>query len=125
MLFHLIILLLQLKNENSTTCRALLVFVKSKTKNEQNKIGSDLSINGLIDHKSIFSCSGEKGNLSPKKKFAQMQSTKSLKTSHYIHDRKKISVADLLSRSFFQEQLQLNHVKETITSVSSFGNIDP
>ena len=69
MLFHLIILLPQLKNENSTTCRALLVFVKSKTKNEQNKIGSDLSINALNDHKPIFSCSAEKGNLSPKNNF--------------------------------------------------------
>ena len=67
MLFHSIIVLLQLKNENSTTCRALLVFVKSKTKYQHNKIGSDLSINVLNDHKPNFSCSAEKGNLSPKK----------------------------------------------------------
>ena len=69
MLFHPIIVLLQLKNENSITCRALLVFVNSKTNYGHNKIGSDLSINALNDHKPIFSCSAEKGNLSPKNNF--------------------------------------------------------
>ena len=124
MLFHLIILLLQLKSENSTTCRALLVFVKSKTKYEQNKIGSDLCINVLNDQKPNFSCSGEKSNLSPKYNFCTNAIDQNLKTSRYIHDRKKISVADLLSRYFFQEQLQLNHVNEIITSASSFCSID-
>ena len=69
MLFHSIIVLLQLKNENSTTCRALLVFVKSETKYGHNIIGSDLSINVLNDHKPIFNCSAEKGNLPPKNSF--------------------------------------------------------
>ena len=76
MLFLSIIVLLQLKNENSTTCRAIVVFVSSKTKDGHNNIGADLSINVLNDHKPIFSCPVEKGNLSPKKKFAQMNSTK-------------------------------------------------
>ena len=76
MLFHSNIVLLQLKNEKSTTCHAILVIVNSKTKYEHNKIGFDLSINILNDHKPNFSCSAEKGNLSPKKIFAQMQSTK-------------------------------------------------
>ena len=125
MLFQSIILLLQLNNGNSTTCRALLVFVKSKSKYEQNKIGSDLSINALNDHKPNFSCSAEKGNLSPENNFCTKAIDQILKTSQYIHDRKKFSVADLLSCSFFQEQLQLNHVKEIITSASSFCNIDP
>ena len=61
----------------------------------------------------------------PKKTLAQLQSTKFEKFSRYLHGKKNFSVADLLSRSFFQEQLQLNHVKETITSASSFCNIDP
>ena len=67
MLFHSIIVLLQLKNGNSTTCRALLVFVNSKTKYGHNNIGADLSINVLNDHKPNFTCSAEKGNFSPKK----------------------------------------------------------
>ena len=75
MLFHSIIVLVQLKNENSTTCRALLVFVSSKKTNTKN-IGSDLFINVLNDQKPNFSCSAEKGNLPPKKNFALMQSTK-------------------------------------------------
>ena len=69
MLFHSLIVPLQTKNENSTTCRALLVFVNSKTKYEHKSIGSDLSINVLNDRKPNFSCSAEKGNLSPDKIF--------------------------------------------------------
>ena len=114
MLFRSIIVPLQLKNENSTTCRALLVFVISKTKNGHNKFGSDLSINILKDPKPNFSCSAEKGNLSPKNNFCPNTIDKVLKTSQYLHERKSFSVADLLSRSFFQEQLQLNHVKEQL-----------
>ena len=30
---------------------------------------------------------------------------------HYLHERKKLSVADMLIRSFIQEELQLSHVK--------------
>ena len=125
MLFHSIIVLLQLKNENSTTCQALLVFVNSETKYEHNIFGSDLSINVLSDQKPNFSCSAEKGHLSPKINFCTNAIDQSLKTSHYLHERKIFSVADLSSRSFFQEQLQLNHVKETITSASCFRNIEP
>ena len=120
MLFHSIDVLLQLKNENSTSCLALLVFVKSKTERNTKNNGSDLSINVLNDQKPNFSCSAEKGNLSPKINFCTNAIDQSLKTSHYLHERKNFSVADLSSRSFFQEQLQLNHVKETITSASSF-----
>ena len=90
MLFHSIIVLLQLKNENSTTCRALFVFVKSKRKNEHNIIGSDLSINILNDHEPNFSCSVEKGNLSPKNNFCTNAIDKFLRTSHYLQERKKI-----------------------------------
>ena len=56
------------KRELCTACRALLGFVISMTKYENNNISSDLSINVLKDHKPIFSCSGDKRNLSPKKK---------------------------------------------------------
>ena len=57
------------ERELCTTCRALFGFVKSLTKYEQNYIGSDLPINVLNDHKPIFSCSAEKGNISPKNRF--------------------------------------------------------
>ena len=57
------------ERELCTACRALLRFVNSLTKYEQNYIGSDLPINVLNDHKPIFSCSAEKGKLSPKKNF--------------------------------------------------------
>ena len=69
MLFHSIIVLLQLKNENSPTCRALLVFVNSKQKTNTTNIGSDLSINVLNDQNPNYSCSAEKGNLSTKNNF--------------------------------------------------------
>ena len=88
MLFHSSIVLLQLKNENYTTCRALFVFVKSKTEYEHKKIGSDLSIDFLYDRKPNFSCSAEKGYLSPKKFFSTNAIDQILKTSHYLHERK-------------------------------------
>ena len=57
-----------------------------------------------------------------------MQSNKSKKiTLSFIYTKgKSFSVADMLSRSFFQEELQLNHVKhkQTVTSASSFCNTD-
>ena len=98
---------------------------KLKNKKTNTKIiGSDLSINVLKGHKPSFSCSAEKGNLPPKNYFCTNATDKILKTSHYLHERKNFSVADLLSPSLFQEQLRLNHVKETITSASSSCNID-
>ena len=56
------------KRELCTACRALLGFINSLTKYEHDEIRSDLSINVLNDHKPIFSCSADKGNLSPKNK---------------------------------------------------------
>ena len=53
------------KRELCTARRALLGFINSLTKYEHNIISSDLSINVLNDHKPIFSCSADKGNLSP------------------------------------------------------------
>ena len=53
------------KRELCTARRALLGFINSLTKYEQNNISSDLSIVVLNDHKPFFSCSADKGNLSP------------------------------------------------------------
>ena len=66
----------------------------------------------MNDHKPIFSCSAEKGNLSPKKNFCTNAIDKSWETSHYLHEKTTFSVADLLSRSFFLEQLQLIDLKQ-------------
>ena len=94
-----------------TTCRAILGFVNSLAKNEHNNISSDLSNNVLKDHKRMFSCSADKGNLSPKKSFYTNAIDQIQETLHYLHERKKFSVADFLSCSFVLEQLQLSHVK--------------
>ena len=40
-----------------------------------------------------------------------MQSTNFKKISNYLHKRKEFSIADTLSGSFFQEELQLIHLK--------------
>ena len=126
MLFHSIIVLLQLKNEKSTTCRALLVFVNSKTKYEHNNFGSDLSINVLNDLKPNFSCSAEKGTLSPKKKILHKCIRPNF-TNFALSTQKEnfFLVANLLRRSFFQEELHLNHVRETVTSAIPFCNLHP
>ena len=86
----------------STTCRALIGFVNSKTTYKHNNFGSDLSINVLNDLKPNFSCCAEEGNLSPKISFCTNAIDQNLKTSHYLHERKNFAVADLLCRSFFQ-----------------------
>ena len=94
-----------------TTCHALIRLVNSLTKYEHNNTGSDLSFNLLNEHKTIFSCSADKGNLSPEKIFCTNAIDQIQETSHNLHERKKFSVADILIRSFIQEQPQLSHVK--------------
>ena len=103
------------KRELCTACRALLGFINSLTKYEHNIISSDLSINVLNDHKPIFSCSADKGNLSPKNKTCTNAIKQIQKTSHYLlstRKEKNFSVADMFSRSFFLEQLQLIELKQ-------------
>ena len=52
-----------------TTCGALIGFLNSLLKNDDNNIGCEVTINVWKDHKPIFSCFAEKGNLSPKSDF--------------------------------------------------------
>ena len=59
-----------------TTCRALIGFLNSLIKYDTNNIGCEVIINDWEDHKPIFSCFDERGNVSPKVFFAQMQSNK-------------------------------------------------
>ena len=93
------------------TCRALIGIVNSVKKHEHNDNVCDLFLNVLNDHKPIFNCFAEKDNLSPKNNFCTKAINQTYKASHYLHERKKFPVADMLSRSFFEEELQLNRVK--------------
>ena len=52
-----------------TTCRALIGFLNSIIKYDTNIIGCEVYMNVWKDHKPIFSCFAEKGNLSPKSNF--------------------------------------------------------
>ena len=49
-----------------TTCRALIGFLNSLIKYDNNNTGCEVTINVWKDHKPIFSCFAEKRNLSPK-----------------------------------------------------------
>ena len=52
-----------------TTCRALIGFLNSLIKYDNNNIDCEVTINVCKDHKPIFTCIAEKGNLSPKSNF--------------------------------------------------------
>ena len=71
-----------------TTCGAFIGFLNSIIKNYNNNIGCEVTINVWKDHKPIFSCFTEKGNLSPKTIFAQIQSNK-FKKLHIIYTKEK------------------------------------
>ena len=66
----------------------------------------------MNDQKPIFSCSAGKSNFSRKKLFCTNAIDQNQETPHYLHEKTKFSVADLLSRSFFLEQLQLIELKQ-------------
>ena len=74
-------------------------------------IGSPHPIHVFTDHKPLLHCFTKKANLSPRFYRAQMQFTKfsKLKIIHTLG--KNLSVADLLSRSFTKEELQINQLK--------------
>ena len=52
-----------------TTCRALIGFLKSLIKNDNNNIGCEVTNNVWKVHKPNFSCFAERGNLSPKNNY--------------------------------------------------------
>ena len=70
------------------TCRELIGFLNSLIKYDNDIIGCEVTINVWKDYKPIFSCFAEKGNLSPKIIFAQMQSNK-FKKLHIIYTKEK------------------------------------
>ena len=94
-----------------TTYRELIGIVYALTIYEHIIIGSAHFINVLNDHKPILSCFTKKGNLSPIFYTAQMQLTKFQKLRIIYTKGKYLFVADMLSRSFTKEELQLNQLK--------------
>ena len=74
-------------------------------------IGSPHPIHVFTDHKPLLPCFTKKGNLSPRFCRAQMQLTKFSKLKIIHTPGKILSVADLLSRSFTKEELQINQLK--------------
>ena len=74
-------------------------------------IGSPHPIHIFTDHKPLLPWFTKKGNLSPRFYRAQMQLTKFSKVKIVHTPGKKLSVADMLSRSFTKTELQLNQLK--------------
>ena len=95
----------------STLDRELLGIVHALQIYEFPIIGSPHPIHIFTDHKPLLHCFTKKAILSPRFYKAQMQLTK-FSTLKIIHTPgKNLSVADMLSRSFTKEELQLNQLK--------------
>ena len=95
----------------STLERELLGIVHALQIYEFIIIGSPYPIHVFTDHKPLLHCFTKKGNLSPRFYRAQMQLTKFSKLKIIHIPGKNLSVADLLSRSFFKEELHINQLK--------------
>ena len=95
----------------STLERELLGIVHALQIYEFLIIGSPHPIYVFTDHKPLLHCFTKKGNLSQRFYRAQMQLTKFSKLKLIHTPGKTLSVADLLSRSFTKEELQINQLK--------------
>ena len=73
--------------------------------------GSAHFVNVLNDHKPLLSFFTKKSNLSPIFYTAQLQLTKFQKLRNIYTKGKNLSVADMLSRSFRKDELQLHQLK--------------
>ena len=95
----------------STLDRELLAIVYALQIHEFLIIGSPHPIYTFTDHKPLLHCFAKKGNLSPRFYRKQMQLTKfsNLKTIHT--PGKNLTVADMLSRTFTKEQIQIHQLK--------------
>ena len=74
-------------------------------------IGSPHPIYLFTDHKPSLPCFAKKGNLSPRFYRAQMQLTKFSKLKIIYTPGKNLTVADMLSRTFTKEQLQVHQLR--------------
>ena len=95
----------------STLDKELLGIVHALQIYEFLIIGSPHPIHIFTDHKPLLHCFTKKSNLSPRFYRAQMQLTKFSKLKIFHTPGKKLSVADMLSRSFTKAELQLNQLK--------------
>ena len=95
----------------STLDRELLGIVYALQIYEFLIIGSPHPIILFTDHKPLLHCFTKKGNLSPRFYRAQMQLTKFPRLKIIHTPGKNLSVADMLSRTFTKQQLQLNQLK--------------
>ena len=94
----------------STLDRELLAIVYALEIYEFLIIGSPHPIYIFTDHKPLLHCFAKKGNLSPRFYRAQMQLTNVSKLKIFDTPGKNISVADKLSRTFTNEQLQIHQL---------------
>ena len=95
----------------STLDREFLGIVHALQTYEFLIIGTPHPIHIFTNHKHLLHCFTKKGNLSARFHHAQMQLTKFSKLNVNHTPGKKLSVADMLSRSFTKTELQLNQLK--------------
>ena len=95
----------------STLDRELLAIVYALQIYEFLIIGSPHPIYIFTDHKLLLHCIAKKGNLSPRFYRAQMQLTKFPKLKIIHTPGKNLTVADMHSRTFTKEQLQLHQLR--------------
>ena len=91
--------------------RGLLAIVYALQIYEFLIIGSPHPIYIFTDHKPLLHCFAKKGNLSPRFYIAQMQLTKFSKLKIFHTPAKNLTVADMLSRTFTKEQLQVHQLR--------------
>ena len=95
----------------STLDRELLAIVYALQIYELLFCGSPHSNYFFTDHKFLLHCFAKKGNNSPRFYRAQMQLTKFSKLKIIHTPGKNLTVAEMLSRSFTKEQLQIHHLR--------------
>ena len=94
----------------STPDRELLAIVYALQTYEYLIIGSPHPIYIFTDHKPLLHCFAKKENLSPRIYRSQMQLTKVSKFKIIHTPGKQLTEADMLSRTFTKEQLQLHQL---------------
>ena len=95
----------------STLDRERLAIVYALQLYEFLIIGSPHPIYIFTDHKPLLNYFAKKGNLSPRFYRAQMQLTKFPKLKIIHTPGKNLTVADMLSRTFTKEQLQIHQLR--------------
>ena len=95
----------------STLDKELLAKVYALQMYEFLIIGSPHPIYIFTDHKPLLHCFAKTGNLSPRFYRAQMQLTKFSELKIIHTPGKNLTVADMLSRTFTKEQLQIHQLR--------------